>query len=89
MKSPRNVVPFSPNPGPQEPVLLGKLARQDFELWVSGAPGGVLCLKWWRWREDDAQFDPLEDGRLTLDPTELRPLAELLTAVADRLESKR
>lgn len=91
MDLPRNVVPFQPNADPQEsraPVLLGKLAKDDFELWVSRSPDGVLALKWWRWREDDERFDPLEDGRLSLEPAELRPLADLLTSVANRLEGK-
>jgi len=97
MKLPPNVVPFQPTlapaeagaePGEPDAVLLGKLARKDFELWVSRTPGGALDLKWWRWREDDERFDPLEDGGLTLDPSELRPLAELLAAVAERLERK-
>jgi hypothetical protein len=92
MTLPPNVVPFLPSPGEPEredasaPALLGKLSREDFELWISRGPGGTLSLKWWRWREDDERFDPLEDGRLTLDAAELRPLAELLASVANRLE---
>jgi hypothetical protein len=88
-----NVVPFAPNPAPPAAdegaaTLLGKLARDDFELWVCRAGDGTVFLKWWRWREDDARFDPLEDGQLALDPSELRPLAELLASVAGRLDPR-
>jgi hypothetical protein len=91
MKHPRNVVPFLPKADPAgeedapAAILLGKLCRKDFELWVSRTPDGTIGLQWWRWREDDERFDPLEDGRLTLDPAELRPLAELLASVEARL----
>jgi hypothetical protein len=95
MATPSNVHPFVPDPersrteGAQEPAILGKLCRKDFELWVCLSPGGHLSLKWWRWREDVERFQPLEDGWLTLDPGELGPLAELLGSVNNLLERKK
>lgn len=88
MPSPSNVVPLlrnQPQPEAAEAhaaTILGKLCRDDFELWVCRSGDGSLTLKWWRWREDGASFDPMEDGALTLDATELQPLAELLASVA-------
>lgn len=93
MASPSNVVPLlrsRPQPEDQDPhaaTILGKLCRDDFELWVCRSGGGTLSLKWWRWREDDAFFDPMEDGGLTLDAAELQPLAELLASVAAYLKT--
>ena len=92
---PGNVVPLRRDPEPAEaepaqaPVILGKLCRDDFELWVCRSGTGTLSLKWWRWREDDEFFDPLEDGGLTLDETELQPLAELLASVAGFLRDRK
>ena len=70
-------------------AILGKLCRDDFELWVCRAPGGRLSLKWWRWREDAEPSTPLEDGALTLDAEELQPLADLLASVATFLERRK
>jgi len=95
MASPSNVVPLlrsRPQPeaaDPQAATILGKLCRDDFELWVCRSGGGTLSLKWWRWREDDAFFDPMEDGGLTLDAAELQPLAELLASVAAYLNNNK
>ena len=89
-----NVVPLLRSQVLPEPVdpdaaaILGKLCREDFELWICRSAGGVLSLKWWRWREDAEHFDPLEDGGLTLDAAELQPLAELLASVSALLERK-
>jgi len=93
MVVPANVIPLqrAPRPEAEDPqgaTLLGKLCREDFELWVSRSASGALSLKWWRWRDDAEFFDPLEDGGLTLDPAELKPLAELLASVAGFLEQK-
>ena len=94
MPSPSNVVPLlrnQPQPETADPhaaTILGKLCRDDFELWVCRSGGGTLSLKWWRWREDDAFFAPMEDGGLTLDAAELQPLAELLASVAAYLNDK-
>jgi hypothetical protein len=94
MYSPSNVVPLirhQAEPEVEDPcaqTILGKLCRDDFELWVCRSAGGVLSLRWWRWREDAEHFDPMEDGGLTLDPSELMPLAELLTSVGARLAEK-
>lgn len=93
MATPSNVLPFRRESrpeaeDPQGATLLGKLCRDDFELWISRTAGGTLSLKWWRWREDAEFFDPLEDGGLTLDPAELQPLAELLASVAGLMELK-
>jgi hypothetical protein len=94
MARPSNVVPLLRNrsqPEAEDPhaaTILGKLCRDDFELWVCRSGGGNLSLKWWRWREDDAFFAPMEDGGLTLDATELQPLAELLASVAAYLNEK-
>ena len=71
------------------PVILGKLCRDDFELWVCRSAGGSLSLKWWRWREDAEHFSPLQDGGLTLDAEELQPLAELLISVDNLLNIKK
>ena len=94
MNTPSNVVPFLREPvlpaeeDPEAATILGKLCRDDFELWVCRSGGGTLSLKWWRWREDNAFFDPMEDGGLTLDAAELQPLAELLASVAAYLNDK-
>jgi hypothetical protein len=95
MAVPSNVVPLlrhRPEAEPEDPyaaTILGKLSRDDFELWVCRSAGGTLSLKWWRWSEDDEHFDPLEDGGLTLDSAELQPLAELLQSVANLLNIKK
>lgn len=95
MAIPSNVVPLLRNqlhPEPEDPyaaTILGKLCRDDFELWVCRSAGGTLSLKWWRWSEDSEHFDPLQDGGLTLDATELRPLAELLLSVDNLLSIKK
>jgi hypothetical protein len=92
MSVPPNVVPFRRAPRPadddQATVILGKLCRKDFELWVCRAPSGQLSLRWWRWQEEEESFSPLEDGGLTLDAAELQPLAELLASVNGMLERK-
>jgi hypothetical protein len=94
MPDPSNVHRFRPAPNRQDegepptPTVLGKMVRKDFELWVCLSPGGQLFLKWWRWREDIEQFQPLEDGSLTLDPGDLRSLADLLTSVNNLLNLK-
>ena len=91
MARPPKVQPLRPAPSRPDigetpaPTILGKLAKDDFELWVCLSPGGHLFLKWWRWREDIERFQPLEDGALTLDPDELKPLAELLASVSEFL----
>lgn len=91
MNTPSNVVPLQRDriqpavEAPNAPTILGKLCRDDFELWVCRSAGGVISLKWWRWREDSEQFDPMQDGALALDPAELMPLAELLASVGRRL----
>jgi hypothetical protein len=89
--SPGNILPFQRKPDPPDdgPIILGKLCRDDFELWVCGAPDGRLTLKWWRWREDMERFQALEDGGLTLDLAELRPLADLLASVGGFLDRGR
>jgi hypothetical protein len=90
-----NVVPLRRKPaasGPREPaapVILGKLARKDFELWVCLSPEGRISLKWWRWREDEERFQPVTDGALTLEPEELRPLVDLLGSVGSMLDRNR
>jgi hypothetical protein len=91
MEIPSNVVPLfrAAAPEPQDSAILGKLCRDDFELWICRAPGGALSLKWWRWREDAESFAPLEDGALTLDAEELQPLADLLASVATFLERRK
>jgi len=95
MEVPSNVVPLlraQDRPEAEDlqaSAILGKLCRDDFELWICRSPAGALSLKWWRWREDDESFAPLEDGALTLDPAELQPLAELLASVAAFLGKKR
>jgi len=92
MSIPRNVVPLRRDQDEDDrydaPNVLGMLHRKDFELWVCRTPGGVLSLKWWRWREDLGRFFPMEDGELTLAQGELQPLAELLASVARLLEKK-
>jgi hypothetical protein len=94
MNAPPNVVPFNrePEPRPERnpppPTILGKLRRKDFELWVCRGADGTLSLKWWRWKEDLGKFTPLEDGALTLDPAELRPLAEMLASVGELLQRR-
>ena len=94
MSRPDNLISFScGQPTPEEEPnpasnVLGMLHRKDFELWVCRAPDGTLTLKWWRWREDLERFFPLEDGELTLDPSELQPLADLLSSVTRRLKLK-
>ena len=92
MPNPANVVPFRlaqhEREDPDAPIILGKLCRDDFELWVCRSAGGILSLKWWRWREDAEHFSPLEDGGLTLDARELQPLAELLASVGNLLSLK-
>jgi hypothetical protein len=94
MARPSNVVPLhraQTQPEAADPVsaaILGKLCRDDFELWVCRSGGGTISLKWWRWREEAEFFDPLEDGGLTLDAAELQPLAELLASVAAYLKPK-
>jgi len=91
MNTPSNVVPFLREPvlpaeeDPEAATILGKLCRDDFELWICRSAGGVVSLKWWRWREDSEHFDPMQDGALALDPAELIPLAELLASVGTRL----
>ncbi|MDR3672346.1 MAG: hypothetical protein P4L36_15975 [Holophaga sp.] len=95
MAIPSNVIPLVRDQVQAEPedpnaaTILGRLCREDFELWVCRSAGGTLSLKWWRWSEDDEHFDPLQDGALTLDATELQPLAELLQSVANLLEIKK
>ncbi|GEM_PF-1614635 len=88
MNRPSNVVPFLKEPvlpdGGEAPApghILGMLHRKDFELWVSRTPSGALSLKWWRWREELERFFPVEDGELTLNASELKPLADLLISV--------
>jgi len=94
MHNPFNVVPFLRDQPKEEAedlnasTILGKLCRKDFELWVCLSPNGSLFLKWWRWSEDVERFYPLEDGGLTLNPSELKPLAELLASVGNRLDQK-
>ena len=70
-------------------TLLGKLRRKDFELWICQAADGSLSMKWWRWREAAEQFYPMEDGGLTLNASELQPLAELLSSVSKVLKKKK
>ena len=90
--TPPNVVPFprDPSSGGEDAsgVILGKLSREDFELWVCRTPVGTLSLKWWRWSHDDERFSPLEDGQLSLDSSELKPLAELLSSVDSFMKRK-
>ena len=92
MPTPANVVPLRlAQHGGEDldaPIILGKLCRDDFELWVCRSAGGSVSLKWWRWREDDEHFSPLQDGGLTLEGAELQPLAELLASVAAYLNDK-
>jgi hypothetical protein len=94
MVMPANVIPLVRDrvqpeaEDPQAVTILGKLCREDFELWVCRSGDGPLSLKWWRWREDAEFFAPMEGGGLTLDPTELQPLAELLASVAAFLDAK-
>jgi hypothetical protein len=81
-----NVVPLRTAPDkdaePDDvPVILGKLSREDFELWVCLNPDGGISLKWWRWREDVETFQALADGGLVLERSELRPLTDLLGSV--------
>ena len=89
---PPNVVPFPRDPSSDgedvSGVILGKLSRKDFELWVCRTPAGTLSLKWWRWSSDDERFSPLEDGQLSLDSGELKPLAELLSSVSNLMKKK-
>ena len=103
MDTPHNVVPFFRDLPPDEPeeaglaegedldavTLLGKLRRKDFELWICQAGDGTLSMKWWRWRETSEQFYPMEDGGLTLNASELQPLAELLSSVSKVLKKNR
>ncbi len=93
MVKPSNVVPLVRDRAQPEAedttTILGKLCREDFELWVCRSGGDTLTLKWWRWREDAEYFAPMEDGGLTLDRTELQPLAELLASVASFLDEKK
>jgi hypothetical protein len=90
MYTPSNVVPLHREAeDPHAAAILGKLCREDFELWVCRSAGGVVSLKWWRWREDAEHFDPLQDGALTLDTTDLQPLAELLGSVGNLLVKKK
>jgi hypothetical protein len=103
MDTPSNVVPFFRDLPPAEPegdppqeeggleaaTLLGKLRRKDFELWVCREGDGTLTMKWWRWREASEQFYPMEDGGLTLNASELQPLAELLSSVSKMLKKKK
>jgi hypothetical protein len=70
------------------PVILGKLSRKDFELWVCLDPDGRISLKWWRWREDMEKFQAISDGGLVLDLAELRPLTDLLGSVDALLDRK-
>lgn len=92
MKIPSNVVPLLRNDPQAEdqtqppPYVLGILHRKDFELWVCRLATGALSLKWWRWREDLGRFFPLEDGELTLAPSDLGALAELLISVDNRMK---
>jgi hypothetical protein len=87
MTLPKNVVRLRPASSQDEddrytaPNVLGMLHRKDFELWISRSPRGKVSLKWWRWREDLGRFCPLEEGELTLDCSELLPLADLLSSV--------
>jgi hypothetical protein len=87
MTLPKNVVRLRVSQNEEEedrtpaPNVLGMLHRKDFELWICRSPRGKLSLKWWRWREDLGRFCPLEEGELTLDPSELLPLADLLSSV--------
>jgi hypothetical protein len=74
--------------GPAYYPILGKLRRKDFELWIRRSDDGTLSLKWWRWQDDLERFSPLEDGELTLDPSELMPLAELLVSAGNLLRSR-
>lgn len=90
MPTAKNVVPLRrdlPPPEDDDQCLpanvLGILHRKDFELWVCRSPEGALTLKWWRWRADLERFTPLEEGELTLDATDLLPLAEVLVAVGE------
>lgn len=71
------------------PVILGKMSRKDFELWVCLNPDGRVSLKWWRWREDMEKFTDGGDGDLTLDLSELRPLTDLLGSVDHLLERRK
>ena len=91
MSQPKNIVRLRLNRSEDEddrttaPNVLGVLHRKDFELWLCRAPRGKVTLKWWRWREDLGRFCPLEEGELTLETSELLPLADLLSSVAGRL----
>ena len=91
MSLPANVVPLRRLEAQEDedatagPNVLGMLHRKDFELWVCRTPGGALSLKWWRWRGDLERFFPLGEGELTLDASELQPLADLLASVGKRL----
>jgi hypothetical protein len=52
MPSPSNVIALQRKTQPEAadaPTILGKLCREDFELWVCRSAGGTLSLKWWRW----------------------------------------
>ncbi len=96
MPKAHNVVPFLRDLAQGEddhqynpPNVLGILHRKDFELWVCRSATGALTLKWWRWREDLEKFFPLEEGELTLDASDLQPLADVLTAVDGALTKKK
>ena len=89
-----NVVPLrrgsAKEPGAEDaPVMLGKISRKDFELWVCLNPDGRISLKWWRWQEDVEKFQAMSDGGLTLEPSELRPLTDLLGSVDALLDRKK
>lgn len=71
------------------PVMLGKLARKDFELWVCMEPDGRLSIRWWRWRDDVEKFQAINDGGLVLELSELRPLTDLLGSVDALLDRKK
>lgn len=63
-------------------VILGRLRRGDWELWVSLESDASVYLSWWIWREDLQSYDPLVDfGGINLQAVEFLPLAKLLHAV--------
>lgn len=89
-----NIVPLRRGPAKEAvaddvPVMLGKISRKDFELWVCLNPDGRISLKWWRWREDMEKFQAMSDGGLILEMSELRPLTDLLGSVEALLDRKK
>ena len=87
MTSAGNVIPFLRDPSKEEDfddggsILLGKIKREEWELWVCLHKNGSVSLKWWTWRDDLQSFYPKADfEEIDLTPSELGPLGELLIA---------